>query len=128
MKKVRVELEPVDVMDNEMMIREGLRQPDRIPRDLSVWTKTDKERKLWRKYRRFPVPNSRWAAPEKSGGLPGKLVVQVEGMEKTTYAHKCLTTDVHYLLSKYKTENSNIVKCSWNGKTFYAETVCLYRA
>ena len=128
MKKVREEREPVDVMDNEMMVREGLRQPNRVPRDPSVWTKTDKEKRLWKKYRRFPAPDSRWAAPEKGGGLPGKLIVQVKGMEKSTFSHKCTTTDVPYLLSKYKTETSSIVKCSWNGKTFDAENLRLWRA
>lgn len=128
MKKVRVEMEPVDVMDNEMMVREGLRQPNRVPRDPSVWTKTEKEKRLWKKYRRFPAPNSCWAGPEKTGGLPGKLIIQVKGLEKSTYCHNCLTTDVRYLLSKYKTERSSIVKSSWNGCTFDPERLHLWRA
>lgn len=128
MKKVREEVEAVDVTNNEMMIQEGLRQPNRVPRDPSVWSKTEKERRLWRKYRRVAIPNQSWTAPEKTGGLPGKLIIQVRGLGKTTYAYKCLTTDVRYLLSKYKTNYSSIVKSSWNGKTFDPECVRLWRA
>lgn len=128
MKKIRVELDLVDITNDEMMIREGLRQPIQTPRDPSVWTKTEKEKRLWKKYRRVLAPNTRWASPEKSNGLPGKLIIQVRGLEQSTYSHKCLTTDVLYLLSKYKTESSSIVKSSWNGQTFDPEHIRLWRA
>lgn len=124
----KVEMEPVDVTNDAEMVAAGLRQPSVTPRDKSVWEKTDKERRLWKKQRRFPAPDSRWAAPDKTGGLPGKLVVQVDGLEKTTFSHKCTTTDVRYLLSKYKTENSSIIKCSWNGKEFNPEDIRLWGA
>lgn len=125
MKRQEVKIEPVDVTNDAMMVAAGLRQPMRVPRDPSVWSKTAKERSKWQEHRRFPTPSGQWSAPEKSGGLPGVLVVSVRGCEKTTYSHKCNTSDVKHLLSRYKSMTSSVVKCSWNGKTIDPENILL---
>lgn len=121
-----------DLNDDTFMVAENLRQPSVQPRDKGVWTKTDKERKLWRKARRFPAPNYNWASPMKSINIPGTLIVYVNGnlttgridpkthkpITKTTFSHKCIQSDIAFLLGKYKTDKSQVLKYSWNGKTY----------
>ena len=46
------EIKKVNIYDDAEMIRLGLRQPPVQPRDESVWSKTDKERALLKKYKR----------------------------------------------------------------------------
>lgn len=116
MKKEEKKVEPVNVNDDAMMVSLGIRKPFVQPRDPSVWTKTEKERKAWKKQRNFPTPNSRWAAPTRSSRFTGRLIVHVKGMDKTTYSHICPETDVQYLLGKYKSDNSSIIRAFWNGK------------
>lgn len=98
------------------MVALGIRNPFVTPRDPSVWTKTEKERKAWKKQRRFPAPDSRWAPPARTSRFVGRLIVNVKGLDKTTYRHDCPETDIPYLLSKYKSEHSSIVRAFWNGK------------
>lgn len=106
----------VDVTNDAEMVALGIRNPNLTPRDPSVWTKTEKERKAWKKQRNFPAPNSRWAAPVKVSRFIGRLVVNVKGLDKTTYCHNCPETDIPYLLNKYRSERSSIVRAFWNGK------------
>lgn len=40
----RKRLDPIDVRNQELMIKEGLHPPHAFKRDPSVWSKTDKER------------------------------------------------------------------------------------
>ena len=128
-KRLRIK----DLTDDAFMVAEHLRQPSVTPRDPSVWSKTPKERKLWKRYRRFPAPSYQWPAPAKSIPIPGTLVVYVKGgnfttgkmnpktnkpIPKNTFSHKCIQSDIPFLLSKYKTEKSQVTKYSWNGKTY----------
>ena len=116
-KRLRIK----DLTDDAFMVAEHLRQPSVTPRDPSVWSKTPKERKLWKRYRRFPAPSYQWPAPAKSIPIPGTLVVYVKGGKmnpKNTFSHKCIQSDIPFLLSKYKTEKSQVTKYSWNGKTY----------
>ena len=88
---------------------------------------------MWKRYRRFPAPSYHWPAPAKSIPIPGTLVVYVKGgnfttgkmnpktnkpIPKNTLSHKCIQSDIPFLLSKYKTEKSQVTKYSWNGKTY----------
>lgn len=113
---MKKEEKKVDVTNDAQMVALGLRNPLVTPRDSSVWTKTEKERNLWKKYRHFPAPNYGWAAPAKPTKFIGRLIVNVKGLDKTTYCHNCAKVDIPYLLSKYKSERSSIVKAFWNGK------------
>ena len=79
-KRLRIK----DLTDDAFMVAEHLRQPSVTPRDPSVWSKTPKERKLWKRYRRFPAPSYQWPAPAKSIPIPGTLVVYVKGGNFTT--------------------------------------------
>lgn len=116
MKKDEKKIEPVDVNNDAQMVAFGIRPPHLKPRDPSVWSKTEKERKAWKKQRHFPAPNTRWAPPVKPSKFVGRLIVHVRGLEKTTYRHDCPETDLPYLLGKYKNEFCTIVKAFWNGK------------
>lgn len=125
MKKEKTMLSPVDVNNDAEMVSAGIRNPFVKPRDPSVWTKTEKERKVWKKHRHFPAPNIRWAAPERISKYSAKLIVQVQGLENTTYSHKCTDIDVSYILGKYKTEHCSIIGAFWNGREISPEG--LYR-
>lgn len=119
----KVEVEPIDVNNDAMMIAAGLRQPSVKPRDPSVWSKTDKERKLWKRYRRFPIPEGNWPAPIKSSRFVGVLIVNVKGMDKTTFSHKCSDVSMPDILSRYKSETCTIVRAFWNGKEINPESL-----
>lgn len=115
-EKKREEDGRVDVTNDAEMVALGIRNPSITPRDSSVWTKTEKERRALKKWRHFKTPDSRWAPHKKTSGFMGRLIVNVSGLDKTTYSHNCSETDVPYLLNKYKSERSSIVKAFWNGK------------
>lgn len=121
MKKDEKKVESVDVNNDAQMVALGIRPPHLKPRDPSVWSKTEKERKAWKKQRHFPAPDTRWAPPTKPSKFIGQLIVHVRGLEKTTYRHDCPETDLSYLLSKYKNEFCTIVKVFWNGKEINPE-------
>ena len=59
-----------DWNDDAFLVAEHLRQPSVKPRDPNVWTKTPKERKLWKKFRRVPAPNYNWSEPVKIIDIP----------------------------------------------------------
>ena len=122
-----------DWNDDAFLVAEHLRQPSVKPRDPNVWTKTPKERKLWKKFRRVPAPNYNWSEPVKIIDIPGTLVVYVKGgnfttgklnpktkkpIPKTTFSHKCIQSNIPYILGKYKTPKSEVLKYSWNGKMY----------
>lgn len=115
-EKKKEEDKRVDVNNDAEMVALGIRNPHIKPRDPSVWTKTEKERKAWKKQRRFPAPNSRWMPPVITSQFKGRLTVNVKGLGKTTYSHNCPETDIPYLLGKYKSEHSSIIRAFWNGK------------
>lgn len=124
-------MDAVDVTNNEEMVREGIRVPDLKPRDQSLWSKTAKERAEWKQHRRVKPPMYNWPAPDKSINLPGLLVIYTRGMNamvynrkrktlmpKNTFSHKCIVSDIQYLLNKYVSDTSEVIKYSWNGKTY----------
>lgn len=121
MKKEEKKEEKVNVNNDAEMVSLGIRPRLVAPRCMSLWTKTEREREMWKKYRRFPAPNYGWAPPAKSSKFIGRLIVNVKGMEKTTYCHHCLESDLSYILSKYKNEHCSIVRAFWNGKEINPE-------
>ena len=125
MKKEEKKVEPADVNNDAQMVALGIRPPHVKPRNPSVWTKTEKERKAWRKQRHFPAPDTSWAAPMRPSRFIGRLIVHVKGLDKTTYRHDCPETDLAYLLGKYKNEHCTIVKAFWNGKQIDPERLLL---
>lgn len=122
-KEEKKEEKKVDITNDAEMVMLGIRPQLLTPRDPYVWTKTEKERKAWKKQRRFPAPNTQWAPPTKSSRFTGRLIVQVQGMDKTTYSHNCPESDLSYILSKYKNERCSIVRAFWNGKEIDPERI-----
>lgn len=122
-KEEKKEEKKVDITNDAEMVMLGIRPQLLTPRDPSVWTKTEKERKAWKKHRRVPAPNTQWAPPAKSSRFTGRLIVQVQGMDKTTYSHNCPESDLSYILSKYKNERCSIVRAFWNGKEIDPERI-----
>lgn len=121
MKAEEKKEEKVNVNNDAEMVMLGIRPRLVRPRDSSVWTKTEKEREAWKKHRRFPAPNYRWAPPTKVSRFIGRLIVHVKGMDKTTFSHNCLESDLSYILGKYKNEHCSITKAFWNGKEINPE-------
>lgn len=109
--------EKVDVYNDHLMVTLQLRQPPLDPRDESVWTKSEEEKKELKKFRKLKFDLGNWGAPKKIIPIPGKLIVQVRGFKKTTYSHNCIQSSIPSILNKYK-ENGDIIKYSWNGKTY----------
>lgn len=122
-KEEKKEEKKVDITNDAEMVMLGIRPRPVTPRDPSIWTKTEKERKAWRKQRCFPAPDSRWAPPAKPSRFIGRLIVHVQGMDKTTYSHNCPESDLSYILGKYKNEHCSIVRAFWNGKEIDPERI-----
>lgn len=122
-KEEKKEEKKVDITNDAEMVMLGIRPRLVTPRDPSVWTKTEKERKAWRSQRRFPAPSTQWAPPTKPSKFVGRLIVHVKGLEKTTYSHDCYESDLSYILGKYKTEKCSITKAFWNGKEVDPERI-----
>lgn len=122
-KEEKKEEKKVDITNDAEMVMLGIRPRPVTPRDPSIWTKTEKERKAWRKQRCFPAPDSRWAPPAKPSRFTGRLIVHVQGMDKTTYSHNCPESDLSYILGKYKNEHCSIVRAFWNGKEIDPERI-----
>ncbi len=121
----------IDIHDDDVMRANGLWRPyDVTPRDPSVWTKTNAERKLIKKLR------GTWKGldlhfhnvPRKFIQVPGKLIIQLKKNKtypKTTYSIKCWQSDIPEILAKYtitdkktKTSITAVAKYKWNGKTY----------
>lgn len=107
---------PIDVTNDELMVREGIRNPNLVPRDQTLWSKTPEERKKLKKFRRLYKMHSCWSGPEKVIDVPGKLIIYLKNPKtsKTTLSYKCIQSDIPFLLA-----NKEVLKYSWNGRTYY---------
>lgn len=112
------ELPPVDVTNDAECIALGLRLPKRQPRDPSIWTKSNRDRQLIKKYKKSSsLADIGWAAPKRESKLVDKLIVNVKDNPKTTYCYKnCLDTNVSYILDRYE---KSLVKAFYGGKQIY---------
>ncbi len=125
-KKIKkIDDDKVNVYDDDLMIELGLRCPKFIPRDESLWTKTEKEKKILKKERcRHKGKMHFHSIPYKSIPVEAKLIVYLKKnniFPRTTYSTKCLQSDINNILSKYYVQNSKdkreeclIVKYKYN--------------
>lgn len=108
--------EVIDVYNDEQMRNAGFLRPVmQQPRDPYVWTKTNRDRKLLKKYKVKMVDGHFHTVPEKISSVPGRLTVQLVSNKvfpKNTYSHYCTESDIAFILKKYK---NYIKKASWNG-------------
>lgn len=115
MKDKDKKITPVNVNNDLEMINLGIRCPKRSCRDISVWSKTEKERQLWKKYRRFPSPKTNWPSSGRHSAFKAKLIINAGSK---TYSYNCSKEDISYLLEKHK---PNVVRAFWNGKEISAK-------
>lgn len=127
-------IEPVDVTNDEMMVALGIRPKNLEPRDPLVWTKTTREKNRLKKVKNtMPTPPGGWSGPEKRSPFKSRLTVHIRYQKpkgvifaskrnkwgvrfRNTLTHICAPEDVEYILDKYKTESSTVVKAYYNGR------------
>lgn len=121
----------VDVHNDDVMRSMGFFRPfDQSPRDISVWTKTLKERKLLNSMKCKGKSNNGhfYNIPNKHIPVKAKLIIQLKRNKKynkSTYSMICWMNEIPEILSQYQISNpktkrseSIIVKYSFNGKTY----------
>jgi len=119
----------VDVHDEALMIELGIHPPMAQPRDPSVWTKTNKEKKeLARVKRLFKGKMHCGIVPVKRSTCKAKLIVQLKKNKKfpyTTYSIICYQHEIPGILSKYSELNkqtgcmkSLVSKYNYNGRNY----------
>ena len=68
---------------------------------------------------------SRWAGPIKHIPFYGKLIVYTTSKNKTTFSHKCGQSDIPRILGIHD-KNDEVLKYTWNGKTYNKTTLPTY--
>ena len=111
----RKEVPPVNCANDEECVFLGIRTPKVSPRVESLWRKTDKEKKLIKKFKR-QVDSTRyqWAPPMKQSTYVGMLIVHVKNYPKSTYTvRKCPNLSVPFVVGRF---GDNVIKAYFNGK------------
>lgn len=125
------EIEWIDVHDDDLMVKLGIRNPNITPRDPSVWTKTQKEKKLLKKLRNI-YKNANLGA-KRSTDSHGYLLVYIKpdiknaikvingipnkGTIKTTFSFLCNKYNIKDILNDMSKKYS-VVKYRWNGHDY----------
>lgn len=109
------------ITDDSWMVAEGLRPPMRQPRDPSVWSRTPAEREQLHGLKCNVMRGS--AGGRKYIPVYLKLIVQVRGLEKTTYSLECWQTDIPRVISRFKDRGGEVIKYQWNGRTYQPNEV-----
>lgn len=119
----------VDVHNDSLMVSLGIRLPNVEPRDMSVWTKTAKEKKEVRKMRNKHKNDYITGGIKEPKSIPvvAKLIVQIYGKigNKTTFSYTCTQSNIPNILSKFVDDSgkSIIRYYKWNGKTYKPGTL-----
>lgn len=119
----------IDVHNDALMVKLGIRPPILNTKDTSIWSKTNQERKSLRKAKRNSVKNMHFSiAPEKNIPVTAKLIIYLKKNNKypnTTYSTICKMNrigdiiDNYYSINKHTKVVTNLVsKYSYNGKTY----------
>ena len=124
MKKVN-DIEWIDIHDDDLCISLGIHPRNAEPRDMSVWTKTNKEKKELKRLRLRHKRDKMFGGVSESAPIPvyDKLILYIKG--KPTRSIKCAQSDIPRILSRYTLENgmSAIIKYYWNGKEYKSGTL-----
>lgn len=119
----------VDIHDANLMIQLGMHPCFLKPKDSSVWTKTDSEKKRLKVLRkRFKGSMHFHSVPTRPIPVRAKLIIQLKKNKKfpnTTYSTICNMHQISEVLSTFCQEDptthimENVVaKYSYNGKTY----------
>ena len=122
----------VDVHNDEQMIELGIRPPHLAPRDKSVWTKTQYEKKVLKSLRNIHKGQIHfYTVPKRSIPVRAKLIIQLKKNKKfsnTTYSTECWQHEIGNILLKYYSKNSKtgyneclVSKYIYNEKTYDPE-------
>lgn len=128
MKQKRNEMPPVNVHNDAEMVGLKLRKPVATPRDPNIWTKSDLEKKVLASWRSSGLDLSTGvAAPSVATGFTGKLVIYLTKLpsksHKSTLSFTCDRSDIDSILRECCNRGVEIVKYSWNGRTYKGKEV-----
>lgn len=142
-------LPPVNVNDLEEMIALGYRNPLE-PRDPTVWTKTNSEKKVLKRLRRFYKNYefaTGWSFKKPSIPHHDKLIINIyknpgflkkNGYDSShlTFSYKCGQSDIPFILNKFMVvvkdhgqvvgTKSLIRYYKWNGKVYKPDELPFY--
>lgn len=125
MKKVS----PIDVNDQELMVKENLHPNFGFKRDPKLWSEQDKKKLQKLKAR---LGHQEWTAglsyeviPQRSIPVPGKLVVYAKGLPAKSF--QCQQHDIPRILNTFRTSNNYINKYSWNNTTYEANELPFWK-
>lgn len=117
----------INVHDDELMIKIGIRPRHATSRDLSIWTKTPKEKKILKSLRggkkmHFGI------AYRKSTPIYDRMIIYLKNNKKfpnTTYSIVCGLHQIgdvinHFYEIKNKIPVNVVSKYTFNGKTYSA--------
>ncbi len=110
------DIEYLDLKNEELCIYLGIHPRNATPRDPSVWTKTPKEKQELKKLRLRHKHDKMFGSIPEEATIPvyDKLILYIK--KGPTYSIKCGQSDIKHILNKYGL--NNILKYSWNGKTY----------
>lgn len=119
----------VNVYDDALMVKLGIRPAMLAPKDESVWTKTPYERRLLKTLRRSSKERIHFhTVPNRSIPVRAKLIIQLKKnnkFSKTTYSTECWQHEIGNVLSNYfqKNKKTGMNEClvdhyKYNNKTY----------
>lgn len=119
----------IDVYNDDLMIKLGMRSPNLQPKDPDVWTKTPSEKKMLKSLRRIHKGRIHFhSVPHKSIPVRAKLIIQLSKnniFPYTTYSVECWQHEIGDILLNYCAKNSKtgydeclVSKYIYNGKTY----------
>lgn len=110
----------IDIHNDDLLVKLGIRQPVAEPRNPSVWTKTKSEKKALSKVRRKQHMFG-GVAPFKVIPVQDKLIIYLKKNKvfpNTVYSTICYQHQIPNVLKMYGTL---VVKYYFNGKTYKPE-------
>lgn len=111
----------VDVHDDELMIKLGIRPPHYIPNDSAIWSKSLYERKVLHDVRHNSGRIYFHSVPKKEIPVKAKLIIYLKKNKKfpnTTYSRECYQHEIDSILSKYSQNETLVSKYTFNGVTY----------
>lgn len=112
----------INVHDDEEVRKNGLIRPYLVEsRDPDVWTKTPREKRQLKKYKRG-YKGHFYASEVETSPLVDTLIVYLsknKWFDKPTYSFKCNIVDIPFIIQKFTVKNKSFVKkYFFNGKTY----------
>lgn len=113
----------VDVRDSALMVTLGIHPRPAIPRDPSIWTKSEREKEVLRKIR-HKEKFGKCRKPVKVTPIYAKLIIYLKKNKRfpnTTYSIICGLHQIGDILYYFNSKGSIVSKYFYNGKTYKPE-------